>query len=104
VSGFAPHPLKKKRCLACTWKKRSRLEFADTDLGLRFFVQKTDEKLSPLFSKAGLPDGLFSNQKSQFGYILEGLAMENLGIFYEHLVYLFYGHWKYFMAIWYILW
>jgi hypothetical protein len=29
----------------------------------------------------GLPDGLFSNQKSQFGYILDGLAMENLGIF-----------------------
>jgi hypothetical protein len=33
-----------------------------------------------------LPDGLFSNQKSQFEYILEGLAMENLGIFYHHLV------------------
>jgi hypothetical protein len=24
----------------------------------------------------GLPDGLFSNQKSQFGSILEGLGME----------------------------
>jgi hypothetical protein len=36
---------------------------------------------------AGLPDGLFSNQNSQFGKILEGLAMENLGIFYDHLVY-----------------
>jgi hypothetical protein len=35
---------------------------------------------------AGLPDGLFSNKKKQFGYILEGLAMENLGIFYDHLV------------------
>jgi hypothetical protein len=43
-----------------------------------------------------LPDGLFSNPKSQFGKILEGLAMENLGIFYDHLVYL--------TAIWYILW
>jgi hypothetical protein len=32
----------------------------------------------------GLPDGLFSNLKSQ---ILEGLAMENLGIFYDHLIY-----------------
>jgi hypothetical protein len=30
---------------------------------------------------AGLPDGLFSNQKSQFGSILEGLAIENFGIF-----------------------
>jgi hypothetical protein len=45
--------------------------------------------------QAGLPDGLFSNQKSQFGYILEGLAMENLGLFYDHLVY--------FITIWSIL-
>jgi hypothetical protein len=35
----------------------------------------------------GLPDGLFSNQRPQFWSILEGLAMENLGIFYDHLVY-----------------
>jgi hypothetical protein len=34
---------------------------------------------------AGLPDGLFSNQKSKFGKILEGLAMEDAGIFYGHL-------------------
>jgi hypothetical protein len=27
---------------------------------------------------AGLPDGLFCYQKSQFGYILEGLGMENV--------------------------
>jgi hypothetical protein len=43
-----------------------------------------------------LPDGIFSNQKSQFGKILEGLRMENVGIFYGQL--------KYFRAIWYILW
>jgi hypothetical protein len=30
--------------------------------------------------EAGLPDVLFSNKKSQYGKILEGLAMENLGI------------------------
>jgi hypothetical protein len=35
--------------------------------------------------RTGLPDGLFSNQKYQFGYILEGLRMENAGIFYGHL-------------------
>jgi hypothetical protein len=34
---------------------------------------------------AGLPDGLFSNQKSKFGKILEGFAMEDVGIFYGHL-------------------
>jgi hypothetical protein len=33
-----------------------------------------------------LPDGLFSNQKFKFGEILEGLAMEDVGIFYGHLV------------------
>jgi hypothetical protein len=42
-----------------------------------------------------LPDGLFSKQKSQFGKVLEGLAMEDVGIFCGHLVY--------FMAIWQIL-
>jgi hypothetical protein len=46
-------------------------------------------------SYPGLPDGLFSNQKSQFGYIVEGLEMENVLIFYNHLK---------FMVIWYNLW
>jgi hypothetical protein len=43
-----------------------------------------------------LPDGLFSNKKSKFGLILEGLQIENDGIFYEHLVH--------FMVFCYILW
>jgi hypothetical protein len=43
-----------------------------------------------------LPEGLFSNQKSQFGKILEGLGMEKVGVFFIHL--------KYITAIWYILW
>jgi hypothetical protein len=41
-----------------------------------------------------LPDGIFLNQKSRFGQILEGLAMESAGILYVHLVY--------FMDVWYI--
>jgi hypothetical protein len=32
-------------------------------------------------TETGLPDGIFSNQKSQFGLILEGLAIEDVGIF-----------------------
>jgi hypothetical protein len=64
--------------------------------------------------KAGLPDGFFSNQRSQFGKILEGLAMGNLGTFYNHLVYvkaignifwpfgIFCGNLVYFVGIWYI--
>jgi hypothetical protein len=42
-----------------------------------------------------LPDGIFSNQKSRFGQILEGLEMyKNAGIFNGYL--------EYIMAIWYI--
>jgi hypothetical protein len=44
----------------------------------------------------GLPDGIFYNQKSQFGSILEGLAMEDVVTFYGNLVY--------FTAIGFILW
>jgi hypothetical protein len=43
-----------------------------------------------------LPDGLFSNQKSQFGHILEGFETENVFIFYDNMECL--------MAIWYNLW
>jgi hypothetical protein len=45
---------------------------------------------------AGLPDGLFSNQKSQFGYILGGFGMENVDIFYDF--------WEHFTAILSNLW
>jgi hypothetical protein len=45
---------------------------------------------------AGLPDGLFSNQKSIFGLTLVCLALEDVGIFYGHLVH--------FKAFCYILW
>jgi hypothetical protein len=54
-------------------------------------------------AESGLPDGLFSNQKSQFGQILEGLRWENVAIFYGHLEYVFDGHLGYFMTLWYIL-
>jgi hypothetical protein len=37
---------------------------------------------------AGLPDGLFSDQKSQFEYILEVFRLENVDIFWVHLEYL----------------
>jgi hypothetical protein len=36
---------------------------------------------SPLNPAAGLPDGFFSNQKSKFGKIWEGLRRENVDIF-----------------------
>jgi hypothetical protein len=54
-----------------------------------------------------LPDGLFSNQKSNFLKILEGLAMEDVGMFYGRLVpctvfVMFDWHLVYFVVIWYI--
>jgi hypothetical protein len=50
-----------------------------------------------LFSSlgSGMPDGVFSNQKSKFWEIL-GLAMEDVVYFMDT--------WSVFMAIWYILW
>jgi hypothetical protein len=42
-----------------------------------------------------LPDGMCSNQLSQFGYVLEGFGMENVATFYGHL--------EYITAIWYYL-
>jgi hypothetical protein len=43
-----------------------------------------------------VPDGIFSNQKPKFGEFLEGLAIEDVGIFHGHLVY--------FNALLYALW
>jgi hypothetical protein len=45
---------------------------------------------------AGLPDGFFLDPKSQFGYTLEELRMENVVIFS--------GYWEYDRTIGYILW
>jgi hypothetical protein len=52
-----------------------------------------------------LPDGLFSNQKSQFGEILEGFGKDDVWIFCGHSEYLqpigvFHGHLVYFEGIW----
>jgi hypothetical protein len=54
--------------------------------------------------EAGLPDGLFSDLKSQFGKILEGHAMADVDIFYEHSVYFTAIRYTYFMDVWCILW
>jgi hypothetical protein len=51
-------------------------------------------------SPSGLPDSYFSNQKSQFGYILEDLGMENVVIYSGHLEYLTTIGYMYYMGIW----
>jgi hypothetical protein len=61
-----------------------------------------------------LPDGKFANQKSQLGYILEGLGMENVGIPMYYLAIrdilrpfgictYYYGPSAKFTVLWYIL-
>jgi hypothetical protein len=62
----------------------------------RSVFYKESQRRSPVCPVPGLPDGMFSNQKSKFGYIWEGLAMEDVGIFYGHLIH--------FTVFWYILW
>jgi hypothetical protein len=63
----------------------------------QFFAGFAFERLA----EAGMPDAIFSNQKSQFGYIWETLAMEDGGIFYYHLVYVFCGRLVYYCTdIW----
>jgi hypothetical protein len=52
-------------------------------------------------SFTGLPDGLFSNQKSKFWQILEGLALEDDGKYILWKPGAFYGLLLYFMDIWY---
>jgi hypothetical protein len=56
--------------------------------------------------KSGLSDGIFSNQKSQFGSILEGLTIEDeiyfMGIWSISRPFgMFNGHLVYFVVIWY---
>jgi hypothetical protein len=75
----------------------------NTDLLIRktLFKNLNNNRFCQLLSvfllrfQAGLPDGIFSNQKSQFGNILDVLGMEKVGIFY--------GHKEYITVIWYIL-
>jgi hypothetical protein len=60
-------------------------------------------------SAAGLPDGLFSNQKSKFWSILEVLAMDNSGIFmaiwrmFRTFGIVLYGTFGTFFPFWYIV-
>jgi hypothetical protein len=55
-----------------------------------------ERQTSFLLCEPGLPDGIFSNKKSKFGYILERFEIENVRMFNGHL--------KYITTIWYILW
>jgi hypothetical protein len=65
-------------------------------------------------SNKGLPDGIFSNQKSQFGFISECLVEKDFAKIYCHLVYysailnilwpfgIIYGYFGIFFPFWYV--
>jgi hypothetical protein len=71
--------------------------FCHVTMSTRIFFYKSQLANDDLHYRcpSGFPDGLFSNQKSQFGKILEGLRLEN--------IYIYYGHLEYFMDVWDIL-
>jgi hypothetical protein len=48
----------------------------------REIMDKVDFHLLALLVNPGLPDGLFSNRKSQFGYLFEDLKLKNVDLFY----------------------
>jgi hypothetical protein len=56
-------------------------------ISLEMFLVSRAQFWALFVSKTGLPDGLFSNQKSPIWVNLEGLAMENVDKSYDHLVY-----------------
>jgi hypothetical protein len=70
--------------------------------------RKIEKKLSTVsfhLPRQGLPDGVFSRQKSQFGYILEGLGNKIVSFMpiwniYGHLVRVLCGC---FFPFWYVL-
>jgi hypothetical protein len=67
------------------WGAHTLGTFLLLDFKILDFYRSIPKQLRKLFETrsdgeiaAGLPDGIFSYQKSQFGYILEGLGMENI--------------------------
>jgi hypothetical protein len=69
------------RALSGLMKQPNNSALSRLSIGHGICEKKVRSKL-----RNGLPDGLFSDQQSQFGYILDGLAMEDHGLFYGHLI------------------
>jgi hypothetical protein len=63
---------------------------------IRGFGRNFDGQKSKPRLRTGLPDGFFSDQKYQLGYILEDLGIENIVVYSGPL--------EYFTTIGYILW
>jgi hypothetical protein len=64
------------------------------------YDSEESEEVSTLCLCAGLPDGFFSDQKSQLGYILEDNGMKNAVMDSNHLEYFTPIRYTYCMGIW----
>jgi hypothetical protein len=85
------------RCRTTSDAENESQQFAKNTASLSL-EQSSAEKQTYDPSPPGLPDGLFSKQKSEFGKILVGLRLENVDV-----LGIFEGHFGYFMTICYIL-
>jgi hypothetical protein len=74
---------------------RPRRERCTTEWSWSMDVGRSTCSMAILRPLSGFPDGIFGNQKLLFGWIFESLAMEDVGLYYGHLVY--------FSAIWHVL-
>jgi hypothetical protein len=84
------------------WKLVKKQPFKESDLNfknLKYFDLQFPLRLQTPIPGPGLPVGIFFNQKSHFGYILEGLGTESVGIFLRPFG-IFYGQLVYVMVIW----
>jgi hypothetical protein len=88
-------PLKESKIFIFCSKANIGILCVENDVVLKFMIKLLDESEEVFYRAPGLPDGLLSDQKLESGHILESLAMQDVGVFYGHLVY--------FMDIWYIL-
>jgi hypothetical protein len=101
-----------KQSLLRLWVKKNPIILSSW---LRCLIEGFEQpKIASSFSATGLPDGLFSNQKSKFWYNLEGLGIETVVIFYgllEYFTAILYnlqpfgtvcGHLVYFIPFWYV--
>jgi hypothetical protein len=81
----------------------NRLQCPHWSKNPRNVLQNFFPPISPDDSISGLPDGLFSDQKSQFWFFV-GLGMKNLCLIYGHLGIFKSIRFTYFTSIGYILW
>jgi hypothetical protein len=83
------------RCWVCSGETRpynTNPNERQTSPPRKGFSPSIQRKIFFFRLKSGLPDGMFVFKKLKLGYILEGIGMENVGMFYGNLVCFAYGN------------